>query len=274
MLQTAENISSPSPRRAKTSAPAPRAAKTRRLYNDEATISFYEQHGRKRHCYHWAEKDLFIPGVTSVLRRLDKPMLLQWAANCAVECVKSNLYILQEGTVEEQGEILDAAKSAHTRIRDDAADSGKKVHAAVEALFRGEDLPVTDDPRVLHGIGAARKWLAENEVDVIEPERLLFSKQWLFAGTADLFAHVNGKLTIVDFKTSSGIYVDHLLQTAAYAIAEEEASGCRVQQRLIVRLDKKTGAFEAKSFPRSHLHGDAFLRLREMHELLTKIEAE
>ncbi|MGO9171983.1 MAG: hypothetical protein ACLP7P_08475 [Rhodomicrobium sp.] len=214
---------------------------------------------------------MFVPGVTSVLKRLDKPALLQWAANSAVEALKES-WRRKKGELD--GADFDNAKTAHNRIRDDAANTGKKVHAAVEALFRGEEIAQTDDPRVLRGIEAGKSWLAANKIEVIEPERLLFSRRWFFAGTADLLARVNGKLTIVDFKTSSGIYIDHLLQTAAYGIAEEEDSGCRIQQRLIVRLDKKTGAFEAKAFPRSDLHGDTFLRLREMHENMTKIEGE
>jgi hypothetical protein len=70
----------------------------------------------------WAGKDIFVPGVTSILRLLEA--LLQWAANMAVECIKLNPPILQRGSVQDQAEILEVAKTAHCRKRDAGAGSG------------------------------------------------------------------------------------------------------------------------------------------------------
>ena len=250
---------------------APRPVKTTAFYNREAHLSFYERYGRSTHVYYWHERDLFVPGVTSVLKRLDKPMLLGWAAGCGAELMYRRFR--EKGTLTRE-DIKDG-KSAHNRIRDDAADIGKLVHKTMEKLFRGEEIDLTAmPPEALKALNGAREWLDAHHIEVIEPERLLFSRKWFFAGQCDLFAHIDGKLTLLDFKTSSGFYIDHALQTAAYALAERENTGVRPEQRMIVRFDKKTGAFDVHTLPHSNRHEDLFLRLREFHELMTTEEKE
>ena len=49
------------------------------LYGGKNTIKF---DGRK-HVYHWMERDLFVPGVTSILARAGKEALVGWAARMA-----------------------------------------------------------------------------------------------------------------------------------------------------------------------------------------------
>ncbi|NIV32424.1 MAG: hypothetical protein GWN58_24180, partial [Anaerolineae bacterium] len=42
-------------------------------------------HGR--HMYFWGGEH--VPSVTTIIKRLDKPGLVQWAADCAVEYIKA-----------------------------------------------------------------------------------------------------------------------------------------------------------------------------------------
>src|SRR5690242_19546896 len=60
------------------------------------------------------------PGVTSILKLIDKPALIQWAANCSVEYI-SNGYVKIR---DEKGELeptvflslCQEAKTAHRRL--------------------------------------------------------------------------------------------------------------------------------------------------------------
>jgi hypothetical protein len=50
---------------------------------------------------------------------------------------------------------------------------------------------------------------------------MVLSRQWRYAGTLDLLAHVGGETWLVDWKTgASGVWPETALQLAAYAHAE------------------------------------------------------
>jgi hypothetical protein len=51
---------------------------------------------------------------------------------------------------------------------------------------------------------------------------------------------VNGKLCLIDIKTSNGLYNTYGIQTAAYVRADEEESGRKYQGRWLIRLAKET----------------------------------
>ena len=75
----------------------------------------------------------------------------------------------------------------------------------------------------------------------MESERIVYSKRLFYCGTCDLFATINGKPTVVDFKTGSGFYEDQPLQLAAYATAIEEELNVEIKDGWIIHLDKETG---------------------------------
>lgn len=254
------------------------------LYDGTVTIQL-GNFGRKRHAYWWLENQMFVPGTTSITRLLDKPALIPWAAKMAAEHVGRELTSALEKNSAGRlvamipkakiSEIIEGAKSAHRKTVDDASDVGKQVHELANRIFKGEyigDLPADTDQRVINGLAAIRNWLRQHDVTPIASEQIVFSKKWYYAGTFDLLATVNGSLSLIDFKTSKGVYVEHRLQTAGYQIAWEEEHQEPIGDRYAIRLDKHTGAFEAHRFPRSQLEMDSFLRLKELDENLKKME--
>lgn len=254
------------------------------LYGGTVTMQL-GNFGRKRHAYFWVENGMFVPGTTSITRRLDKPALIPWAAKQASEFVSRELTAALEK--DDKGkliasipktrikEICEGAKAAHRNFVDDASAIGKEVHALAQRIFNGEiigDLPANTDQRVLNGLAAIRSWIRENDVTPLSAEQIVFSKKWYYAGQYDLLALVNSDLSIVDFKTSSGVYLEHRLQTGGYQNAWEEEHGERIKYRYAIRLDKYTGQFESHRFERSQLEIDTFLRLKELDENIKKIE--
>ncbi len=79
-------------------------------------------------------------------------------------------------------------------------------------------------------------------------EEKMCSKDLGLAGTADCIAEYNGKLSIIDFKTSSkkkqeDWILKYFLQTTAYAIMWEEITGDKVDQ-IVVLITGEDGSRE------------------------------
>lgn len=217
----------------------------------------------KSHRYFFDGKP--VPAVTTILGRLAKPALIQWAADCAVEHMAAVLESPAGFLMSSIPGELEAARKAHAKIRDAAGDVGTFIHDYARRRLAGEQVVVADaDEPTRKAIDAFEKWRSEREIVPIALERRVFSKAEWYAGTCDFFGHIDGRLSILDFKTGKGIYDEFWLQTSGYKHAlAEELPGLDVHNALrwIVRLDKKTGDFEAVPKSPSSVHTEAWLYL-------------
>jgi hypothetical protein len=128
--------------------------------------------------------------------------------------------------------------------------------------------------RAKKGADAFHKWLDAHKVKLISSERLIFSKQYYFAGTCDLEAEIDGELVVGDFKTSSGIYNEARFQTAAYQHAIQEETGKKFGARIVIRFDKKTGKFETKTFKNFEVDFEGFAAALIITKTLKAIKDE
>lgn len=223
------------------------------------------------HRYTWDGRS--VPGVTTILGRMAKPALIQWAADMAVEHIERNAGS-HAGELVVSRDLLAGARIAHRTIRDTAADIGTAVHAYADALLTGKPPEAsTSEPETL-GRKAFDKFLAEHRVEPIATERMVFSLNNWYAGRTDLFAKIDGKKATLDFKTSKAIYVEHWLQATAYDIALDEETGQGPTIRWVVHLDKATGRFDAQFRPHCIEHNAAFLSAVGLHRALGEIERE
>lgn len=214
------------------------------------------------HVYTWGGQ--VVPGVTTVLKCIDKPALVQWSANMAsdhfLEQVKSGR--------TDHGAIHKESKVAHRKKSKDAANIGQNVHLYAERFFKKLQLPVLHTDQAKRGVEAFHKWMDAHHVEVLESERRVFSRQYFYGGTCDFVAKIDGVLGIGDIKTSSGIYNEMRLQTAAYQHALQEEKNMKFEVRWIVRFDKKTGEFEAKPFYAFDLDFYGFEAALSLHKTL------
>lgn len=220
---------------------------------------------RKLHMYTWDGKP--VPGVTTILQCIGKPALIPWAAGCASDHWLSEI---KKGNVDYPA-IHKEAKAAHRNKAQAAADIGTNVHDYAEAFFKKETLPQLMSDQAKRGVEAFHKWIEAHNVQVRASERRIFSKEYFYAGTCDFVAEIDGVLGVGDIKTSTGIYPEMRFQTAAYQHALEEEEGIKFPVRWIVRFDKKTGEFEAKSFYDFALDFQAFLAALTLHKALQSI---
>lgn len=122
------------------------------------------------------------------------------------------------------------------RISARAAARGTRIHSLCEAYLNGEHVvPNMFDQQVFNSL----KPLLDEIEEVHALETPLFSNHLKVAGTVDCVAKFRGKMTIVDFKTSTRIkfredITDYFMQCAAYAVAFEEQTGVPVPRLAIM----------------------------------------
>lgn len=204
---------------------------------------------------HWYfYKGEYVPGVTTVIGKIsDKTNLIYWAVNKACDFLLS---AIEAGDVINNGHI-EIARKAHTKAKEEAADIGKTAHDWIEQHIKGGSPEMPDDPRVLNAINAFLKWEDVNKVKYLGSEMKLYSLEKKVAGTADVLAKVNGKLTLIDNKTANGIYDDHKIQACAYADMYEEMNDDEkvIEEIHIIRLGKEDGNFHHEVIADQKLRG-------------------
>jgi hypothetical protein len=197
-----------------------------------------------------------VPGVTTILGILDKPGLLKWAFRMG-----------QEGKDIE-------------KVRDEAAAVGTVAHARVEAYLRGLEFDasgITLERMRQSGFAfdAFVEWWTREGYETAGSEMQLVSERWQVGGTLDILARKNDALTLVDIKTSNGLYREHRLQVAAYAAMYEEThlAEC-IEQIMLVRIPKEeAGVIEPVEVLNRADCEAAFGSLALTYRLLSKVRS-
>ncbi len=244
--------------------------KTRKLYNKTIDVEFNDGN----HSYKVNGERCKI-SVTSVTGMMDKPALKFWS----VKMMKEYLFSFFETVANKYShesllEAIEEGSKAHTKFKEKAADLGTQVHDWAEQYILYElginkERPVVKkeyDERVKNGVLAFLQWVDEHKIKFIASEQLLYSKKYKYCGIADCIAKVDGKLTLVDFKTSNYMAIEYFAQVSAYAYADMEESGKGYYQSLILKFSKETGDFEQKIRSKEEMKEDykAFLGLLEV----------
>ena len=144
----------------------------------------------------------------------------------------------------EKIEILgDAAKYAYKLESSKACSIGSQVHDLIENFVKTGKKPKGKlQENVKNAWDGFMEWWSDNDIKPIWSEVTLYGDN--FAGTADFLAKVNGKVYLIDFKTSKGIYDEMKVQQCAYRQAYNEAldEGQEpVENLALLHLDKTTG---------------------------------
>lgn len=158
--------------------------------------------------------------------------------------------------------------------RDEAADAGHLAHDFIECDIHGRELPDTskNDPELvklaLKALEAFRDWKSQVKLEIIETETPLVSERYRFGGTFDALARVNGKIVLLDWKTSNAVYSDYIAQVGAYGELLMER-GTIVDGAQLLRFGKEYADFHHHSYPREVLDkGWRFFQLaREMYDI-------
>jgi hypothetical protein len=118
------------------------------------------------------------------------------------------------------------------------ADRGTNVHLLCEYFLNNDPLP--DVPESDMKMFNKMKHLLKRTISVVlAQECALYSDTLKVAGRCDGIAYYNGKLSIIDFKTSNGAKLednitDYFMQATFYALAVLEMTGIEIEQIVII----------------------------------------
>ena len=151
----------------------------------------------RQHTPYHLESGLRVPGVTTVLGVLNKPALVPWANKLGLQGINVREYV------------------------DALADVGKLAHAMVLEYLSGGEIKAETGDYSRNTIGLAEncfikylEWDRQHKIEPIYLEMPLVSERHRFGGTADFYGRIDGRLTLLDFKTGKGIYDDYWIQLA------------------------------------------------------------
>jgi genome maintenance exonuclease 1 len=150
------------------------------------------------------------PSVTTVTGLLKKQSIIEWRKRVG----------------EEEA----------NRISSTAARRGTRIHSLAEKYLLNETVnPDMFDIEMWNKF----KPILHNINNIYALEQSLFSDHLEVAGTVDCIAEYNGKMSVIDFKTSKRIKErdnihDYFMQCSAYAVAFEEMTKIPVPQIVIL----------------------------------------
>lgn len=122
------------------------------------------------------------------------------------------------------------------RVGKRAADRGTRIHSYCETfLLEGKSNPDIFDAEMFNSMLPFLDCI--DNIHALETP--LYSNHLRVAGTVDCIAEYDGKLSVIDFKTSSRAkgkddIHGYFMQTAAYAVAFEELTGIPVSRLVII----------------------------------------
>lgn len=194
-----------------------------------------------------------LPGVTGILDVVGSKdklnRLMGWSKKQALLKVAEHIRAFAgKSLIVDEDWIEAVRKSAWKRDKEllkEAGDIGTKIHAAIDAFIAGE-IPILDDT-TRPGFDNFVKWLDESKIKLIKGDTYVANLKLGYGGALDALGEINGKLILLDFKTSNYIQDTYSLQAAAYTMGLEESYECDVERAIICRFGKETpGDIEIK----------------------------
>lgn len=241
-----------------------------KLYGNKVVLEFDSQ----KHIYSINGRQVW--GVTNITGVLNKPAIVYWAVNQAIEYIQANLEPGKSLDEVQIKNLLQEAKYAHTQAKNKAADIGTMIHnwvaGYISAIAKKEKPPKRPVNREMkNAIDGFFEWAKKNKLAVIRSEQKVYSRKWRYAGTLDLEGMVNGKRTIIDLKTGNALYPESFLQASSYLKAREEETGKKFPGGVIIlRLSKEDkerqiSAFEVRKDENVEQHFKCFLNCLQIY---------
>jgi len=124
-----------------------------------------------------------------------------------------------------------------------AADEGTETHEAIEKFLNGEELVwINEYGKAKYNLIVWQMILRFADFwNTVKPrliatEQHIFSDEYQYAGTIDLVVEIEGKIWLLDIKTSNSLHTSYDLQLAAYAQAWNENFDTPIENTGIIWL--------------------------------------
>ena len=190
-----------------------------------------------------------VPSATTILKILNKPQLVKWA----------NYLGFKHMNVDS--------------VLNESASLGTLVHRLINSLLSNKLIIYINDGTISNAllysyINRFKMWLKTHTVEPILLEQKITSDK--FGGTIDFYGSIDGKLTVLDFKTSKKIRLSMFFQLALYVILLEEL-GYEVEQvgiLLVNPINKDEKYIQRKDFEKYVIFAKGLVDLFHSYNLL------
>lgn len=194
--------------------------------------------------------DEYLLSPSAIVGVIDKSRPLQiWNDNL----IKEDVYSQTQETYtldEHRNDVLRLIDLRNVRLKE-AQNIGTAIHKYVEdqAYAKTNGLPLPEIPEGIDekAIEAFISLELSNDIEYDDVEQFVYSEKYgvPYCGVLDSRIVLNGKKTLVDWKTAKSIYFTHKVQLAGYDLALEDEHGgfenLPYEQVAIIHLDKNTG---------------------------------
>lgn len=190
---------------------------------------------KKPHTKYFTETGILCPGVTTITAELgwNKGILISWANKLGLKGIEAGKYVddkAEIGTLAHQM-VLDHLQQVKTNTSDYSRNQIDQAENCLLSYFA---------------------WEKGKTIEPIMLEQSLVSEQYQFGGTLDFLGKIDGKLTLGDYKTGKGIYLEYWVQVAGgYLLLLDEQPGERVEEIQILNIPRSNDeAFQVQPIPR------------------------
>jgi hypothetical protein len=222
--------------------------------------------------YTWTDGTEY-PSVTSIIRAgVAKPNLVDWAARKIAEAAakdRNNLALLTKAGAQKF--LLDAFHGE----RDTTAELGNAIHSTAEHYSRNEPEPLVLEPDVWPFMTQFFDFLQRVKPVYHETEVTVYSRTYVFAGTADAVVEIDGVIYVLDIKSGKSVWPEVALQLAAYSRADfiglpdgsEKPLSVNLKRGLVLHL--RPDRWSLDYWDISNPIFDCFLAAQDMHHWAT-----
>ena len=146
--------------------------------------------------------------------------------------------MIHEDSIVQWANSLGFRHQSYTKTLNAAAVYGTKAHHGIEYLLKGKEIPEDTPESIIKSFNEWWKIISSNNQVKILGQEVKLTCEW-FGGTYDLLLEVNGKVYLVDFKTSNHVTYKYCLQLAAYNYMLK-LQGVSIDGIIILQLSKKS----------------------------------
>ena len=189
---------------------------------------------------------------------------MQWSANETAQYIKDNCkFNSKTNLYEVSPDDLEKARYAYKNVSRRAMDVGTMVHDAIRIWLISGNEPSNPDDQVLAAFVAFLEFFEQHHMKTKVTEYRFFRSDW--SGQLDWYGEFDGMMYLLDWKSSTGHYREHRLQTAAYR-GGLSAEGFAVTGHGVLRLDKETGMPDFKDYSRYYAEDwQEFLAAKDLY---------
>lgn len=205
-----------------------------------------------KHMTYYNKDKIEVPSATTILKILNKPFLAKWA----------NFMGFKRKRIQD--------------ILDETSEIGTMLHKLIEVYTNNKIFVFVGGQYssrflMIQFMNSFLEWRKLHEVEPIFTEHHMASDQ--YGGTVDFYGKVDGKCTILDYKTSKRFYPGMFLQLGAYCHMLEE-QGYKVEQVAIIRVNQNE--YKEKFMTREQLtpYINTFMTLVSLFHMWYKLNIE